>query len=192
MFKLKKFFMKKIYFIIIQLLVSFSLFAQTKSINTETSKIKWIGREITTKIHYGSLKFLDGNISISENQVKGEVTVDMESLNVEDLSGGSKQRLEGHLKSDDFFSVDKHKTAKLEILSSEKEGNIFMVNGILTIKDISHPIEFKLNAQSNKATTKMAFDRSKYNVKFRSGNFFENLGDKLILDDIDLEVELYF
>ena len=100
--------MKKIYFIIIQLLVSFSLFAQTKSINTETSKIKWIGREITTKIHYGSLKFLDGNISISENQVKGEVIVDMESLNVEDLSGGSKQRLEGHLKSDDFFSVDKH------------------------------------------------------------------------------------
>ena len=116
----------------------------------------------------------------------------MESLNVEDLSGGSKQRLEGHLKSDDFFSVDKHKTAKLEILSSEKEGNIFMVNGTLTIKDISHPIKFKLDAQSNKATTKLAFDRSKYNVKFRSGNFFENLGDKLILDDIDLEVELYF
>ena len=184
--------MKKIYFIIIQLLVSFNLFAQTKSINTETSKIKWTGREITTKIHYGSLKFLDGNISISENEVKGKVIVDMESLNVEDLSGGSKQRLEGHLKSDDFFSVDKHKTAKLEILSSEKEGNMFMVNGTLTIKDISHPIKFKLDAKNNKATTKLAFDRSKYNVKFRSGNFFENLGDKLILDDIDLEVELYF
>ena len=79
--------MKKIYFIIIQLILSFSLFAQTKSINTETSKIKWIGREITTNIHYGSLKFLDGNISISENEVKGKVIVDMESLNVEDLSG---------------------------------------------------------------------------------------------------------
>jgi len=184
--------MKKIYFIIIQLLVSFNLFAQTKSINTETSKIKWTGREITTKIHYGSLKFLDGNISISENEVKGKVIVDMESLNVEDLSGGSKQRLEGHLKSDDFFSVDKHKTAELEIVSSEKKGEVFMVDGTLTIKDITHPIKFNLDIESNKVTTKLAFDRSKYNVKFRSGNFFENLGDKLILDDIDLEVELYF
>ena len=72
--------MKKIYIIIIQLLISFSLFAQTKSINTETSNIKWTGREITTKIHYGSLKFLDGNISISENEVRGEVIVNMESL----------------------------------------------------------------------------------------------------------------
>jgi len=184
--------MKKLYFIIIQLLVSFTLFAQIKLINTETSNIKWTGREITTKIHYGSLKFLDGNISISENEVKGEVIVNMESLNVEDLTGGSKQRLEGHLKSDDFFSVDKHKTAKLEIVSSEKQGDIFMINGILTIKDISHPIKFNLDTQNNKATAKLAFDRSKYNVKFRSGNFFENLGDKLILDDIDLEVELYF
>ena len=184
--------MKKIYFIIIQLLVSFSLLAQTKSINTETSNIKWIGKEITTKIHYGSLKFLDGNISISENEVKGEVIVNMESLNVEDLSGGSKQRLEGHLKSDDFFSVDKHKTAKLKIISSEKEGEVFMINGTLTIKDITHPIKFNLDIETNKATAKLAFDRSKYNVKFRSGNFFENLGDKLILDDIDLEVELYF
>lgn len=184
--------MKKIYFIIIKLLVSFSLLAQTKSINTETSNIKWIGKEITTKIHYGSLKFLDGNISISENEVKGEVIVNMESLNVEDLSGGSKQRLEGHLKSDDFFSVDKHKTAKLKIISSEKEGEVFMINGTLTIKDITHPIKFNLDIETNKATAKLAFDRSKYNVKFRSGNFFENLGDKLILDDIDLEVELYF
>ena len=184
--------MKKIYFIIIKLLVSFSLLAQTKSINTETSNIKWIGKEITTKIHYGSLKFLDGNISISENEIRGEVIVNMESLNVEDLSGGSKQRLEGHLKSDDFFSVDKHKTAKLKIISSEKEGEVFMINGTLTIKDITHPIKFNLDIETNKATTKLAFDRSKYNVKFRSGNFFENLGDKLILDDIDLEVELYF
>tara|TARA_Y100000590_G_C15622468_1_gene978133 strand:+ start:373 stop:951 length:579 start_codon:yes stop_codon:yes gene_type:complete len=192
MFNLKILFMKKLYFIIIQLFVSVNLFAQIKSINTEKSKIKWIGREITTKIHYGSLKFLDGNVSITENEVKGKVIVNMESLNVEDLSGGSKQRLEGHLKSDDFFSVDKHKTAKLEIVSSEKQGDIFMVNGMLTIKNISHPIKFNLDVQSNNATTKLAFDRSKYDVKFRSGNFFENLGDKLILDDIDLEVELYF
>ena len=192
MFNLKILFMKKLYFIIIQLFVSVNLFAQIKSINTEKSKIKWIGREITTKIHYGSLKFLDGNVSITENEIKGKVIVNMESLNVEDLSGGSKQRLEGHLKSDDFFSVDKHKTAKLEIVSSEKQGDIFMVNGMLTIKNISHPIKFNLDVQSNNATTKLAFDRSKYDVKFRSGNFFENLGDKLILDDIDLEVELYF
>ena len=72
-----------------------------------------------------------------------------------------------------------------------KNGDDFDVDGVLTIKGISHPISFVLSVDENIATSKLTFDRSKYDVRFRSGTFFENLGDKLILDDIELEVELH-
>ena len=65
-----------------------------------------------------------------------------------------------------------------------------MVNGCLTIKDISHPVLFEMANTEDGWTANLVFDRSKYNVKFRSGTFFENLGDKLIYDDIELEINL--
>ena len=34
----------------------------------------------------------------------------------------------------------------------------------------------------------LVFDRSKYDVKYGSGTFFENLGDNLILDEINIDV----
>jgi hypothetical protein len=38
----------------------------------------------------------------------------------------------------------------------------------------------------------LEIDRSKYNVKFRSGSFFENLGDKLINDELKLRVSFTY
>ena len=64
----------------------------------------------------------------------------------------------------------------------------------MTIKDITHPITFTAELldikPSIKAKANLSFDRSKYDVRFRSGKFFENLGDKLILDDINIDVLL--
>ncbi len=178
-------------FIIFFLLINFELFSQNYGIDLERSKIKWTGKEITTSSHYGTLKFVDGEINIKQEAVTGKVIVDMESLSVDDLTGGSKARLEGHLRSDDFFSVGSHKSSTIEVKSSKKNGDNFDVDGVLTIKGISHPISFILNIDDKVAKSKLTFDRSKYDVRFRSGSFFENLGDKLILDDIELEVELY-
>ena len=177
--------------IIFFLLINFELFSQDYGIDLERSKIKWTGKEITTSSHYGTLKFVDGEINIQQETVTGKVIVDMESLSVDDLTGGSKARLEGHLRSDDFFSVSNHKSSTIEVKSSKRNGNEFDVDGVLTIKGISHPINFILSVDDKVATSKLTFDRSKYDVRFRSGTFFENLGDKLILDDIELEVELY-
>ena len=177
--------------IIFFLLINFELFSQDYGIDLERSKIKWTGKEITTSSHYGTLKFVDGEINIQQEAVTGKVIVDMESLSVDDLTGGSKARLEGHLRSDDFFSVSSHKSSTIEVISSKKNGDDFDVDGVLTIKGISHPINFILSVDDKVATSKLTFDRSKYEVRFRSGSFFENLGDKLILDDIELEVELY-
>ena len=173
------------------LLINFELFSQEYGIDLEKSKIKWTGKEITTSSHYGTLKFVEGEINIQPDAVSGKVIVDMESLSVDDLTGGSKARLEGHLRSDDFFSVSSHKSSTIEVKSSKKNGDDFDVDGVLTIKGISHPISFVLSVDEKIATSKLTFDRSKYDVRFRSGTFFENLGDKLILDDIELEVELH-
>ena len=115
----------------------------------------------------------------------------METLVVEDLQGEWGKKLEGHLKSDDFFSVDKFKESSIKTTSSiKKSDNTYEVQGVLTIKDISHPITFDVEVDGNTLNANLTFDRSLYDVRFRSGSFFENLGDKLIVDDIDLEVTL--
>ncbi|MBT5781983.1 MAG: YceI family protein [Candidatus Marinimicrobia bacterium] len=62
------------------------------------------------------------------------------------------------------------------------------------MKGITHPISFYSKIQKNNeillAKSKITFDRSLYNVKFGSGKFFQNLGNKLIYDDIEVEVLL--
>lgn len=186
------------------LLLNFSLFSLTAQeainvIDAESSTLNWVGKKITTSQHNGSLKFLSGELTICANNngseslvCGGKFLVDMTSLLVEDLTGSSKQRLEGHLKSDDFFSVNKHKTAYLSINSSKATDSGFIAQGSLTIKDITHPIEFKLTRSLVGFVADLVFDRSKYNVRYNSGSFFENLGDNLILDEIELTANLYF
>ena len=193
--------MNKLIFISFLFLISNSIFSQTlsQSINIIKSNVKWYGDEITGKQHYGSLKFKEGNIiltgtgKISDKIISGNFIVDMTSLNVEDMTGRGKNSLEGHLKSDDFFSVSKFNYAYLKILKSNDPVNgVQTINGDLTIKGISHPVTFTMELNGKKAKSNLIFDRTKYDVKFRSGNFFQNLGDKLIYDDIKLEVSLEF
>ena len=112
--------MKKLLTISFLLLFSTS-YSQKLTVDTEKSKIKWIGKEITTSSHYGTLKFSSGEITLKSDEISGAVSVNMESISVDDLSGGSKNRLEGHLRSDDFFSVEKHKESKIEVISSKKK-----------------------------------------------------------------------
>ena len=106
-------------------------------------------------------------------------------------------KLVGHLKSRAFFYIKKHPESSLKITSIKKQqsdlGN-YSVTGNLTIKDITHEISFPatIEIDNNRLTAlaKITFDRSKFNIRYGSGNFFENLGDKLIYDDINLEISL--
>jgi polyisoprenoid-binding protein YceI len=170
------------------------LYGQQKTLDVTASKIKWTGKEITTKTHYGSLLFKSGKLSIKDGLlVDGEFIVDMTTINCEDLSGDSKGYLENHLRSDDFFGVAQHPEASLKIESAEinKDGGQ-TVSGQLTIKGITENVTFQLQMNNNQATASLIFDRSKHNIKFRSDSFFDDLGDKLIYDDIVLEVNLMF
>ena len=174
-------------FLAFSLMFSMTLAAQN-TLNTLESSLKWEGKKITGSGHNGSLTFSDSEVKVEDgNIISGVFTVDMKTLRCDDLTPDQgKANLEGHLKSDDFFSVEKFSTATLTILSVENSN----ATGVLTIKDISHPIEFKLTKNKDTYSADLVFDRTKYNVKYASGNFFKNLGDKLILDEIALSAQL--
>ena len=165
--------------------------------DNDNSSIKWTGRELSTKSHYGSLQMKNGSLTINtDGTVNGIIKIDMTTIDCEDLQGRSKASLERHLRSDDFFSVESHPIATLTFKSEGGigAGNKLAFNGDLEIKGISHPISFESELKSVdpkvSALVDMTFDRSKYNVRFRSGTFFQNLGDKLIYDDIEISVDI--
>ena len=165
-------------------------------INTE-SELKWIGKELSTDTHTGTLALKKGKIDVNANGViHGEIEIDMTTITVTDMQGKWGTKLEGHLKSPDFFDVEKYSSAFITFQSDKNpiKNNQLNLTGELTIKNITHPISFSTELLQTKpslqAKARLSFDRSKYDVRFRSGNFFENLGDKLILDDIEIDVLL--
>jgi polyisoprenoid-binding protein YceI len=162
------------------------------TINSDQSIIVWTGREVTTSKHFGNIYFASGQFEVKSGLISsGEFVVDMTTIDNQDLPEERRGRLEAHLKSDDFFSVESHPTALLSILSSESVADgKWMVSGELTIKTFTHPVEFEMSNSNDGWKANLVFDRSKYEVKFRSGSFFENLGDKLIYDDIELAINL--
>jgi polyisoprenoid-binding protein YceI len=109
-------------------------------------------------------------------------------------------KLTNHLKSDDFFSVEKNPKAVFKItkaapIAHAKTGeNNYTITGDLTIKGITNSLTFpaKVNISGSQAdaTAKFDIDRTKYDVKFRSGKFFENLGDKMIYDNFTIDLKL--
>ena len=154
--------------------------------------VRIVTEKITSQSHTGTLKFKKAAINLEDlKNPYGVFEVDMTSLTNTDLTGKGKQQLEGHLKSADFFDVNTYATAYVSINKVlTKKGNLHEVSGDLTIKEITHPINFSVTILKDKISGKLTFDRTKYNVKFASGSFFENLGDNLINDTITLEINL--
>ncbi|QYA25549.1 YceI family protein [Gramella sp. MT6] len=164
-----------------------------KEVNVEASTVEWTGEKVTGS-HNGTIKLESGHLMLEDEKiVGGEFVMDMSTITVTDLTGENKGKLEGHLKSEDFFGVEKHPTAKLIITSAASKGNgKYGIVGDLTIKNETHPITFDLVMNGDSATTNLTIDRSKYNVRYGSGSFFDNLGDKTIYDNFELDVNLKF
>ena len=159
------------------------------------SGLNWKGYKAIGSSHNGDIKIKSGKISITKNNnIEGKVVIDMTTINNLDLSGEWKAKLEGHLKSDDFFGVEKYNTSTISFKSKTQKGDQIDFIGDLTIKDITHPISFtaKISKEENSilALSSIVFDRAKYNVRYGSGTFFDGLGDNLILDDIYIDVSL--
>lgn len=175
------------------ILTTLSFTTMKKEIKIKESNITWVGKKVTGS-HTGNINLKNGFFNVEDGTpVGGEFVMDMTSINVTDLTGENKAKLEGHLKSDDFFGIEKYPTAKLIITSiSKKEDDNYGVVANLTIKEETHPVTFDLNWSENAASTKLTIDRSKYNVRYGSGSFFDNLGDNTIYDNFDLQVDLKY
>lgn len=188
--------MKNLKTIAIALLVAFgtaTVTAQTKKIDVSKSQINWVGKKVTGQ-HEGTINLQDGALVFKGNKLKGgNFTVDMTTISATDLSGKSKTSLDGHLKAEDFFGTDKYPTSKLVFKTiADKGNNTYTVTADLTIKEITNPITFDVVVNKGVATTKLIIDRTKYDIKYGSGSFFEGLGDKTISDNFELNVALQF
>ena len=185
---------KSIALALVVVLSTLSVTAQTKKVDAAKSTINWTGKKVTGQ-HEGTINIKDGSLMFKGKKiVGGTFNVDMNSIVVTDLKAGQgKEKLEGHLKADDFFGTDKFSTATLVFKKIvTKKPNTYTVTGDLTIKGITKPVTFDLATTANTASTAFKIDRTKYDIKYGSGSFFDSLGDKAINDDFDLVVALKF
>nr|WP_321229998.1 YceI family protein [uncultured Psychroserpens sp.] len=180
---------------IVVLALSFASFTTIfkKELKVKESTITWKGHKVTGS-HEGLINLTDGSLSFEDKTLTGgSFVIDMTSISVTDLEAGKgKEKLEGHLKSDDFFGTSNHPTAVLKITNVDgKDGN-YKVTGDLTIKGKTHPTTFEMIVNEDTATAKLKVDRTKYDIKYGSASFFDGLKDKAIYDEFDLNVTLKF
>lgn len=174
------------------MLTGFTSETQPMSIDVKKSTIKWIGKKIGGQ-HEGTIQFRSGELEWEGNQIKeGSFVVDMHSIACTDLTNETYNgKLVGHLKSDDFFGVEKHPLATLTVSNSGPFiDGVAKVNGQMTIKGKMQFISFDLKKNKSGYTARLELDRSLYDVRYGSKSFFDSLGDKAIDDIFILEVQL--
>lgn len=160
-------------------------------IATAQSSIGWVGKKVTGA-HNGTIGLKEGELTLAGNQITGgKFVVDTRSIKILDITDpATNTQFFQHLASDDFFGIDQYPEAFFEITASQGTH----LEGDLTIKGITNPVEFDISVTVNDeqltAKGKIVIDRTQYGIRFRSGNFFKDLGDTLIYNDFELNVSL--
>jgi polyisoprenoid-binding protein YceI len=173
---------------------------KTVKISTGESIVKWLGKKVTGK-HNGTINLSNGEIYLDkDNVVGGNFEIDMKTIAINELTGQDSAKLSKHLKSDDFFSVEKNPVSKFEIteISPLNDPNNtkynFTVKGNLTIKEITKGISFPafIKVENGIMTSESDFDidRTQWDIRYGSGKFFENLGDKIIYDNFNIQFKI--
>jgi len=169
---------------------------KTIEVLASESRINWTGRKVTGA-HNGTIGIKQGMLIMEGNTLRGgSFVIDTTSIRILDVTDpDTNAQFAGHLASDDFFSIDKFPTASLVMKTvSPKAAGVYQVDGDLTIKGITHPITFEAalvqKDDTVHASGKLIVDRTHYGIRFRSGNFFKDLGDTLIYNDFELDVIL--
>ncbi|MFS2189868.1 YceI family protein [Mucilaginibacter sp. Mucisp84] len=160
------------------------------------SNIDWIGRKVTGA-HNGTIAIKDGSLTFADGQLTGgKFDIDTTSIKILDITDpATNAQFAGHLASDDFFNSENYPEAQFVVTAINKGSNgTYRITGDLTIKGITHSVSFDAQvataADTVNATGKVVVDRTKYGMRFRSGNFFKDLGDTLIYNDFDLNVNI--
>ena len=164
-------------------------------VDTQASTFNWLAKKFGGQ-HNGTINIQSGTILIDKNKlVGGEFAIEMASLKDLDAQGGMVQRLENHLKSDDFFNAEKFPTSTLKITKVvPKGGENVEISGDLTIKGVTQAITFpatvKLSPTGLTAAAKFMVDRTKFGLKYRPKTFFAEIGDKMIDDEFEVDVKI--
>ncbi|MEQ9289060.1 MAG: YceI family protein [Cyclobacteriaceae bacterium] len=180
--------------------LSFSAIAGDEyKVNTKSSKLEWLAKKVTGQ-HNGEIDIKSGGLTFNGNKLSGgNFVINMSTIKVLDLEAGSKMntKLTGHLNSPDFFDTATFGEASFKITSvkkSKSDNANYEVTGDLTIKGKTNSISFPamVTKDGNKVSAKadIVFDRSKFDVRYGSNSFFDNLGDKAIYDDVQMTVSL--
>lgn len=166
------------------------------ALNTSESVITWAGRKIGISEHNGTIELSEGTVLMEEGRVVGgSFEINMDTIENTDLSGNSAQNLVDHLKSEDFFEVDAYPTAQFVITdvdyTTETE---VQLSGNFTMKGETNNITFPATITETNSTyearAEFSIDRSKWNVRYGSDKFFDNLGDQAIDNMMSIGLEL--
>lgn len=172
--------------------------AEVYKIDPTASSITWTGTKVTKAQHTGTVAIKDGQLEVANKQITGgQFTAKMDSLVDNDLAGNAeyKTKLETHLKSEDFFNVAKYPESTFKIKSVKKKSDTEVtVTGDLTIigktQEVEFPATVKMEEGKATGTAQLKIDRTKWDLKYGSGKFFQGLGDKMINDEIILDLKL--
>jgi len=173
---------------------------ETVKLDVTQSTFNWHAKKVTGE-HKGIVKFQNGDIFLNGNiLIGGVINVDMTTIDDLDLSGEYHDKLVKHLKSDEFFAVEKYNTSTLSIKSCEfikgtKPGeNNYTVKADLMIKGITKEIVFGafVVITKDQVVTNAEFniDRTKYDIKYNSKSFIPDIGDKAIDDNFSVKVRV--
>jgi len=175
--------------LILAALVGMAVNATATEVDIEKSAFVWKGTKVTGG-HSGNIYLKSSSIQTNDaGKIQGgELIMNMDSITVTELSGKWETKFLGHIKSADFFDIEKFPISKLEI----KDDSGKRLTGLLTIKGKTHPVsfEYKKEGQSYKGT--LNFDRTKFDMVYGSGNYFKNLGDKMIHNNVSVNINLVF
>jgi len=170
------------------------------TLTKETPSINWTATKITGDSHYGIIPAKQGKFIVENGVItKGGISFDMNGFEVTDLDGESKENFDGHLKSDDFFDVENFPTARLNFnKTSINENGEKQVSFTLDMHgvEVDYLIPFKLaekkmeyGSMGYRITGEFLMDRTKHGLTYGSGSFFDDLGDRVINDEVKLSFE---
>lgn len=164
-----------------------SLTTFAADVDLAKSDFTWKGTKVTGE-HTGKLKLKKAEVELNEkgNIKSGTLVIDLNSITVSDLSGEWATKFLTHMKSDDFFNTEKYPEATLVV----KNDSGTKISGVLTIKGKSNPVEFSYKKSGDEYVGVLTFDRTKFDMIYGSGNFFKNLGDKMIHNEVTLNFKL--
>jgi polyisoprenoid-binding protein YceI len=180
--------MKQIIILITLLFGCTSTYAQSFKLLPKTSSLQWTGYgEVGNFSQSGTLKCKEGSFQLETGLItEGTLVFDMKSIQHSD------RKLENHLKADDFFHVKKYPTASFQIISDTSSN----VCGVLTMHGISNKVSMDINIHVEDdrilITGILSIDRTKYDIKYNSSSYFQDLGNYAIKNEFDIAVDLVF